>query len=296
MRVIYLNIYTYSAIFDTSLISYYAALMRIISKKNVVMLVCRKSLQGVMNKLYLLGLTGMNYGNANTLGFEDTGEKNMIRYLAKATGGQEKFIFFDVGANTGDYSRLLYELMQKKNLSIYAFEPSAYTFSLLAKNAGTIKNINLFNYGVGDKEETVTIYSNYETSGAATLYNKALENYTFNKNLTEQVKIKTLDDICFKESVGSIDFLKIDVEGHEYKVLLGAQKLLASRNIKFIQFEFGPFNVYSKTYFKYFWDLLSPSYKIYRIIRNGFFEIPAYSENLEIFRTSNFLAALKTLK
>lgn len=246
-----------------------------------------------MNKIYLVGVTGMNYGNANTLTLEETGEKQAISYIKNKLQPQNDFIFFDVGANAGDYCRLVKEVMGNTNLKIYAFEPSGYTFSLLVNNTSALQNIKLFNIGLGEKEETLSLFANYEASGATTLYKQALDNYASNKKLSEQVTIKTLDEICLTESVNKIDFLKIDVEGHEFKILLGASKLLEAKRIKFIQFEFGPFNVYSRTYFKDFWDLLSADYTLYRIIKNGLFEISSYSENLEIFRTVNFLAELK---
>lgn len=280
---------------NTILIFCYAGFMKIISKKHIVKLICRKSFQKVMYKLHLFGLTGMNYGNANTLSFEQTGETNAIKFISNELFNEKEFIFFDVGANTGAYSNLIAEIFKGKNLSVYAFEPVKYTFSLLVSNTSGIKKIRHFNFGLGNKQEKLIIYSNYETSGATTLYNKALESYGYNKNVSEEIEIKILDDICNEESISKIDFLKIDVEGHEYKVLLGAQELLVKNKIRFIQFEFGPFNVYSRTYFKDFWDLLSPGYKIFRILTDGLIEIVTYNENLEIFRTSNFLAEQKRL-
>jgi FkbM family methyltransferase len=267
--------------------------MQLGAKRILVKLTGRKKMQGLMNKLYLLGLTGMNYGNANMLNITETGEKGTIEYIARKLSHQTDFIFFDAGANIGSYSEAVVQVLHDKNVKIYAFEPVAYTFSLLSKAIGGLKDIHLFNHGLGDKEETLTIYSNFETSGAATLYNHSLNMYKTGRRLTEQVSVKTLDAVCATEAVSGIDFLKLDVEGHELKVLQGAQGLLCGNRIRFIQFEFGPCNVYSRTYFKDFWDLLSGRYSIYRILNNGLCEIKSYNESLEIFRTANFLAELK---
>jgi FkbM family methyltransferase len=250
-------------------------------------------MQGAMNKLYLFSLTGMNYGNANVLDHEFTGEKKAIEYIREKTAREQELILFDVGANAGNYSILLSAVLNERNIRIYAFEPSAYSFTHLAKNMASLNNIEFYNFGFGKTEEKVTLYSNFEGSGATTLYNDAFNTHDFNKGLAEEIQIKTLNTFCKAHSVKQIHLLKIDVEGHELFVLQGANELLNQGRIKFIQFEFGPVHVYSRTFFKDFWDLLSPLYILYRIIGDGLFEIKGYSENLEVFRTANFLAALR---
>lgn len=267
--------------------------MRLTNKKKIVQLICRLRLQRLMQKLHLFALTGMNYGNANALEFADTGEVHAMDYVIKKLSGQQRFVFFDVGANRGDYTKLILSKVQTKQLNIYAFEPVKQTYACLTDNMRDHHQVKTFNLALGDKEETRIIYSSYETSGASTFYPDAIANYTLNKRLAESIHIKTLDAVCMEEKIPVIDFLKIDVEGHELSVLKGAANILSAGKIGFIQFEFGPFNVYSKTFFKDFWNLLSPHYTIYRIITYGLFKISSYSENLEIFRTANFLAELK---
>ena len=51
------------------------------------------------------------------------------------------------------------------------------------------------------------------------------------------VKVRTLDSYCSEKGIQSIAFLKIDVEGFEEDVLLGANSLLKSQNIGLILFE-----------------------------------------------------------
>jgi hypothetical protein len=47
----------------------------------------------------------------------------------------------------------------------------------------------------------------------------------------------TLDGYCARHGVERVDFLKIDVEGAELDVLLGAQALLKDRRVGIVQFE-----------------------------------------------------------
>jgi FkbM family methyltransferase len=56
---------------------------------------------------------------------------------------------------------------------------------------------------------------------------------------TKEVECKTLDTLSFELNLEHIDYLKIDTEGAEYKILLGAKKLLEEKRISFIQFEYG---------------------------------------------------------
>jgi len=57
-----------------------------------------------------------------------------------------------------------------------------------------------------------------------------------------------------------------------------------------IQFEFGPANIYSRTYFYDFWTLLAAEFDIYRVIPKGIVPIGYYGEHREIFLTTNYLA------
>jgi FkbM family methyltransferase len=266
--------------------------MNKISKKNLVKLTCKTSLQPVMKKMYLFALTSMNYGNANTLDHEATGEDWIWNYVKQALKEEQDLIVFDVGANIGSYSLLATEILGDRPFKIFAFEPAKAAYSMLAESTKSIPGITTFNFGLGEKPEDIKLYANYEGSGATTLYKEALENFAFNENIAEDICLKMLDKFCSAHAVDKIDFLKIDVEGHELPVLLGGIQMLQQKKIKFIQFEFGAFHVYSRTFFKDFWDLLSPSYKMYRIISDGIFEIKSYSETLEIFRTGNFFAEL----
>jgi FkbM family methyltransferase len=49
----------------------------------------------------------------------------------------------------------------------------------------------------------------------------------------------TVDAYCAQHTIQTIDLLKIDVEGAEYQVLLGAQGMLARKAIRCLLFEFG---------------------------------------------------------
>lgn len=55
----------------------------------------------------------------------------------------------------------------------------------------------------------------------------------------KEILCKTLDNLTSDLNLERIDYLKIDTEGAEYKILCGAKKLLTENKISFIQFEYG---------------------------------------------------------
>lgn len=123
----------------------------------------------------------------------------------------------DVGANIGNHS--LYFATECKAKKIYAFEPIPTTFSILKKNIelNHLENIiSPFNVGLSSKA----------TSGIIKKY--SMEN--IGATIVEQSKdgnlaLARLDDVDLS-AFERIDFLKIDIEGHEIEMLKGAMETL----------------------------------------------------------------------
>jgi hypothetical protein len=109
-------------------------------------------------------------------------------------------------------------------------------------------------------------------------------------DITEEIKLTTIDLYCKKNNIEQIHFLKLDIEGHELNALNGAKNMIEKGKIDFIQFEFGGCNIDSRTYFQDFYYILKDKYKIYRILKDGIYELPDYKETYEIFITINYLA------
>ena len=51
----------------------------------------------------------------------------------------------------------------------------------------------------------------------------------------QKITVLTLDQFCKMQKIKKIDLIKLDVEGYEYMVLLGAKKII--KNIKYIIIE-----------------------------------------------------------
>lgn len=250
----------------------------------------KKSFQKIFESLYLFSLFGMNIGRGGNP--KDSGEKNAMSYINRHFEMLNDLTIFDVGANIGHYSVLLKEIFGEKAI-IHSFEPSKKTFDKLISNIGDKNKIYLHNFGFGSENTKIILYSDSDESGLASVYKRRLDHFNIDMSKSEQIEIKTLDTFCNDQKIEHIHFLKLDVEGHELKVMEGASKMLKSGAIDFIQFEFGGCNIDSRTFFQDFYYLLKDNYKIYRIVKDGLYQINQYKEMYEAFTTTNYLAEKK---
>jgi len=249
----------------------------------------KKSFQKLFENIHYVGLLGMNYNNAE---FETNGELHLINYLQKETDGQKDLVIFDVGANVGNYTENLLKAFQTQ-AKIYCFEPSKLTFEKVQERFKNSIQVNCFHAGMGEKEEQLTLYSDKDLSGFASVYQRDLAHHQQTMDMSEEISILALDGFCESNKIDWIDFLKLDVEGHEIAVLKGAEKMLSGKKIKYLQFEFGGCNIDSRTYFRDFWNILHQDYQLYRVAKNGLQPINQYSEKLEVFSYANFFAVMK---
>lgn len=231
-------------------------------------------------------LIAMNYGLGDN--YKTSGEKQAIEFIRKNLSITSPVIF-DVGANVGGYTLMLSQIWNGQ-ASIHCFEPSGKTFSQLQENTKGLNNVTLNNIGCSDTEHAMPLYSNSNLSGLTSVYNRNLDHVNLKMDEVSTAKFTTIDNYCKKNNINHIHFLKMDIEGHELAALQGASFMLASDSIDYIQFEFGGCNIDSRTYFKDFYYLLQDKYRIYRILKNGLYEITHYSEYCEIFITVNYLA------
>lgn len=156
---------------------------------------------------------------------------------------REGMVVFDAGANIGELT-LLFSRFAGQEGRVHAFEASSTVFKRLSTicSLSGRKNIILNHRALADKEEYVKLYVyDDDYSGWNSLARRPLHTYGIQVDPigTEEVLATTIDAYCEKNSISRIDLLKIDVEGAEYQVLLGARRMLEHKKIQCCVFEFG---------------------------------------------------------
>ncbi len=150
---------------------------------------------------------------------------------------------FDVGANIGEMS-LLFSRFVGLSGKVHSFEASSSMFKKLSTvcQIANREQIVLNHQAVADCE-TLLKFHVYDDlySGWSSLAERNLDKYGIDIKPThiEEVEAVTIDGYCQKHNIEQIDLIKIDVEGAEYQVLLGARKMLEAKKIRCCTFEFG---------------------------------------------------------
>ncbi len=253
-------------------------------KEQIRRLASRPALQPVWLALAKLSYAGMNYGGGQMV--EGSGELRALQIASQAAGSSEPFTLFDVGANIGSYLEAALGFFGER-VSAYSFEPQPFNVRLLEQRFGRDPRVVLVSAALGSEVTTAPLFFNIEGEPTASLRDPG------GSSRSHTVPVTTVDRVCAEHRIERIDMLKIDAEGLEMEVLLGASAMLEQDRVGAIQFEFGETFVGTPYHFRDLYDLLAPRYRIYRILRQGLAELPRYSYDLEVYKLANFLCVHK---
>ncbi|HEX9198464.1 MAG TPA: FkbM family methyltransferase [Acidobacteriaceae bacterium] len=247
----------------------------------------RPALQPVWEKLLKLCHAGMNYGGGQSV--RSSGELGALNFASRYFKPNGPIVIFDVGANDGEYIEAARRVISHSDLHIFSFEPQYSCFQALQSSYGDDPHVCLRQAALGKEVGTVDLFFSEAGSSSASLHR--VETHAGSRS--ESVEMTTVDDVCQEKGLEYIDFLKIDTEGHEIDVLLGARLMVQAGRITAIQFEFGDTFLHTNYHFHDIFNMLSPSHTIFRILRSGLIEVPRYTHDLEIFKLANFLCIRK---
>jgi FkbM family methyltransferase len=152
------------------------------------------------------------------------GESRLVSVLAP-----ECHTFVDVGANVGNWTA---HFLQFNHATGFLFEPSQQCFLVLEAKFKH-KPITLRNVAVGDISGFIPFIEEAQCGEGSS----AVETHSGSSGKLRKIPVVTLDQELL-DLTHNIDFLKIDTEGYDLKVLKGAEALLRSGRIRFIQFEY----------------------------------------------------------
>jgi FkbM family methyltransferase len=143
-------------------------------------------------------------------------------------GDIRKGVCLDIGANIGNHTLFFSTLFDE----IYAFEPLAEELPLEENiSLNRLTNVRLHRFGLSDTATRQVIYSSPHTGRGASTLDKSLarEGAT-----PKEIKLEIGDEVL--ENLLDVSLIKIDVEGHEARVLAGLGDLIA-RNKPTLVFE-----------------------------------------------------------
>ena len=225
------------------------------------------------------------YNSENNDEIRTNGE---LRFMRQILGSC--YTVFDVGANVGKWTELALGI--NPTLNMHCFEPSQETFQRLLKRAFP-PNVMCNNFGLGSALEQKTLYVFADEAGTNSLYKRqGLEDGwgLAPQQRTETIWLDTIDHYCQEHGITNIDFLKVDVEGHELEVFRGASDMLSESQIKVIQFEYGGCNIDARVLLKDIFDFLRPfAYEFYKIYPYKLRLVEHYDQRLENFQYQNWV-------
>jgi len=176
-------------------------------------------------------------------------------------------VVVDIGANIGYYTLLLAKVCKR----VYTIEPDKECFEILKKNIleNNLKNVVLINKAVSDRKEKLNFIVDKENLGNSRIKSQRdslIKEQTHGSVPTglDVVLCDRLDNILKKERV---DLIKIDTQGWEPKVILGARRVIKKyKPILFLEFN-GDYKMI-KFLKKYYKNIFTIDYWFY-ILKKG---------------------------
>ena len=201
---------------------------------------------------------------------EENGEAWLIRALAHRLR-----TFLDVGANVGEWTEAV--LAHAPRAQGIAFEPGTLAAERLAAR---MPDLEVCRSAVGDRNGRIPFREEPDAGETSSVLGPA----------TSTVPMVTLDSFLAEREIGPVDLVKIDTEGYDYFVLLGAEEHLSRQAFRAVQFEYNlPWGAAGATLGGAYRLLRGHGYEVFVLTPNGLqpFDYERYGE---FFSYANFVA------
>jgi FkbM family methyltransferase len=200
----------------------------------------------------------------------------------------------DIGAHVGHWSLTAASCLRGPG-RIFALEPARASHAKLIEAVRAHPAIRCFSVGLSNRSGTMAIAhsddnpqkTSVEIDAARTL-NTKIGDYR-----SEPGDFLRGDEFCARHAIARVNFLKVDTEGHDLRVLEGFADMLGQGRIDVVQFEYNRLNLFSKALLHDFYLLLnsspaSPAFHIGRIFPSSI-RFKRYEPADENFIDGNFL-------
>jgi len=184
--------------------------------------------------------------------YESGTNKILSKYIKKDD------IVIEAGANLGSETLLISKLVG--NGHVYAFEPNPYTFKRLEINVSIndLTNVSCYDVALGEKNGEINFHiypKEFCNPGMSSKYMETVNTIKIN------VVQKTLDSFVKEQNMSKVDFVKMDIQGAEMDLVLGASETLSLHKPTIFTEAYALYNDTKQLYEK----LQSYGYSIYLI-------------------------------
>lgn len=172
------------------------------------------------------------------------GFQNQIQAALRECSLGESPVLLDVGANIGYVSLLFAKLFP--TAEIYSFEPTDYGFSRLLENlrlnpalSQRIRPVQTFLSDTDTKDHSIQAFARWTLSATETEESRHPVHLGVPCAATN-VGATTIDAFVAKNSLRRVDFIKVDTDGHEWRILQGARQTIRDKR-PYVLFEIGQY-------------------------------------------------------
>lgn len=207
-----------------------------------------------------------NYGDI-AYGFASNGviedfDMSIVQSILSLSNTNKTYTFYDIGCNTGPYTLLA--ATSNETTHVHSFDPVKEHLVTLKQALALNRfenRVTLHEVGLSSENKQETIY----LSGSGSTVEKDFLNGDVP---TRTIQLESLDNYILTNKLPLPNFIKIDVEGHEYYAIEGATKTLQeSKPILFIEIALHLGNIgrdfTNKNFDKIFTKLESLGYEAY---------------------------------
>lgn len=162
--------------------------------------------------------------------------KTRSRYLWMLRKGDDKIsleypldedsVVFDIGAYKGNFTQ---KVVDKFNCNVYAFEPLPEMYEYLNKKFKNNKKVKIYSFGLLDETKKANI-SSYDAGSSLFTRTEAAPN--------KQIELREFKCFVTDNNITNIDYVYMNIEGSEYKLLNHIIDTGYIHNIQNLQIQF----------------------------------------------------------
>ena len=141
-------------------------------------------------------------------------------------------VFLDIGANEGVFSLVA----AKTARQVIAVEPQSRLIPVIQENLrlNGLTNVSIVRAAISDQSGAGTLHLSPDINNGST----ALHQHTRYQVDTETTPLMTFTELFDRHGLQVVDFMKMDIEGHEYEAILGSPEIFREQRIKTFIVEF----------------------------------------------------------